>query len=46
MRQGLMGLVTRLVGEKEEFMRAYPPVPEGKYKVVRDLFDNLTPTGT
>jgi LmbE family N-acetylglucosaminyl deacetylase len=46
MRQGLMGMVTRLFGEKEEFMRAYPPVPEGKYRVSRDLFDNLTSNGS
>jgi LmbE family N-acetylglucosaminyl deacetylase len=46
MRQGLMGLVTRLFGESEEFMRAYPPVPEGKYKVTRDLFDPIPPNGT
>jgi mycothiol S-conjugate amidase len=46
MRQGLMGFVTRLFGEKEEFMRAYPPIPDGKYRVSRDLFDNLTPNGS
>ncbi len=45
MRQGLMGLVTRLFGENEEFMRAYPPVPDGKYKVAHDLFDPITPNG-
>jgi hypothetical protein len=41
-----MGLFTRLFGEKEEFMRAYPPVPDGKYKVGRDLFDNIPPNGS
>jgi mycothiol S-conjugate amidase len=46
MRSGLMGLVTRLVGEKEDFMRAYPPVPDGRHKVARDLFDHLTLTGS
>jgi LmbE family N-acetylglucosaminyl deacetylase len=46
MRQGLMGFVTRFLGEREEFMRAYPPVPDGKYKVARDLFDNLSPNGS
>ncbi|MGE5464425.1 MAG: PIG-L deacetylase family protein [Syntrophothermus sp.] len=46
MRQGLMGLVTRMLGEKEEFMRAYPPVSDGKYKVSRDLFDNISSTGS
>lgn len=46
MRQGLMGLVTRMLGEKEEFMRAYPPVSDGKYKVSRDLFENISSTGS
>lgn len=46
MRQGLMGLMARVMGEREEFMRAYPPVPDGKYKVARDLFDHLKTTGT
>jgi hypothetical protein len=46
MRQGLMGFITSVFGEKEEFMRAYPPVPDGKYKVARDLFDNLTTSGS
>ena len=46
MRQGLMGLMTRLIGEKEEYMRAYPPVPNGKYKVGRDLYDNLPANGS
>ena len=46
MRRGWMGLIGRLFGEREEFMRAYPPFPEGKYKVARDLFDNLTPNGS
>lgn len=46
MRQGLMGLVSRLIGEREEFMRAYPPVPDGKYRITRDLFDDLTTTGS
>ena len=38
MRRGWMGLMTRLFREREEFMRAYPPVEDGKYKVVDDLF--------
>jgi LmbE family N-acetylglucosaminyl deacetylase len=46
MRQGLMGFITRVFGEKEEFMRAYPPVPDGKYKIARDLFENITPNGS
>jgi LmbE family N-acetylglucosaminyl deacetylase len=46
MRRGLMGLVTRLFGEREEFMRAYPPIPDGKYKIAHDLFENIPTTGT
>lgn len=38
MRRGLMGFVTRLFGEKEDFMRAYPPVENGRLKIARDLF--------
>lgn len=38
MRRGLMGFVTRVFGEREDFMRAYPPADNGfKYKY--DLFD-------
>ena len=38
MRQGISGFLTRLFGEKEEFMRAYPPVENGRYKIAKDLF--------
>lgn len=38
MRRGLMGLVTRMFGEKEDYMRAYPPVEDG-FKRRRDLFE-------
>jgi mycothiol S-conjugate amidase len=38
MRRGWMGLFTKLIGEREEFMRAYPPVPDGRSKVLNDLF--------
>jgi LmbE family N-acetylglucosaminyl deacetylase len=38
MRRGLMGFMTRLLGEKEEYMRAYPPVEDRRYKVASDLF--------
>jgi hypothetical protein len=38
MRTGLMGFVTHLFGEKEDFMRAYPPVENGRLKIARDLF--------
>jgi LmbE family N-acetylglucosaminyl deacetylase len=46
MRRGWMGLIGKLWGEREEFMRAYPPVPDGKYRVAHDLFENLTPSGS
>jgi LmbE family N-acetylglucosaminyl deacetylase len=38
MRRGLMGFVSRLVGEKEDYMRAYPPMENGRHRVTRDLF--------
>lgn len=38
MRRGLMGFVTRVLGEREDFMRAYPPVTDG-FKLKYDLFD-------
>ncbi|MCI0554692.1 MAG: GlcNAc-PI de-N-acetylase, partial [Anaerolineae bacterium] len=38
MRRGLMGFVIRLMGEREEFMRAYPPV-NGNFRTKTDLFD-------
>jgi LmbE family N-acetylglucosaminyl deacetylase len=37
MRRGLMGITTRLYGNQEHYMRAYPPV-NGNGKVVNDLF--------
>ena len=40
MRQGVMGFVSRLIGEKEDYMRAYPPV-NGKFRRRHDLFDGL-----
>jgi mycothiol S-conjugate amidase len=40
MRRGLMGFISRLFGEKEDFMRAYPPV-NGKFRKKHDLFDGL-----
>ncbi|MCF6277785.1 MAG: PIG-L family deacetylase [Anaerolineales bacterium] len=36
MRRGLMGLVTRIFGEREAYMQAYPPL-HGRSKVKRDL---------
>lgn len=38
MRRGLMGFVTRVFGEKEDYMRAYPPIENGRHKVTNDLF--------
>ena len=40
MRQGLMGVVTRLVGEHENYMLAYPPV-NGRRRVYKDLFYSI-----
>ena len=40
MRRGLMGLVTRVFGEREDYMRAYPPV-DGDFRRQRDLFDGV-----
>ena len=37
-RRGWMGMMARIFGEREEFMRAYPPVADGKYKISDDLF--------
>jgi mycothiol S-conjugate amidase len=38
MRRGWMGLIVQVLGEREEFMRAYPSVTDGHYKVSSDLF--------
>ncbi len=38
MRRGLMGFVTRMFGEREDYMRAYPPVSDG-FRRKGDLFD-------
>ncbi|MBI5945113.1 MAG: PIG-L family deacetylase [Chloroflexi bacterium] len=38
MRRGLMGFVTRLFGEREDYMRAHPPVSE-TFRRRSDLFD-------
>ncbi|MDP1548494.1 MAG: PIG-L family deacetylase [Anaerolineales bacterium] len=42
MRRGLMGFITRVLGDHEDFMRAYPPVEDG-FKRKRDLFDEVQP---
>ena len=42
MRRGLMGFVTRLFGEREDYMQAYPPVVDGeKFKRKTDLFEGI-----
>lgn len=40
-RRGWIGIMSRIFGEREEFMRAYPPVANGHYKVANDLFDGI-----
>lgn len=40
MRRGLVGWITRLFGEKEDYMRAYPPV-NGDSRRRYDLFDGV-----
>ena len=39
-RRGWFGFLMRLFGEREEFMRAYPPV-NGKFTKTHDLFDGI-----
>jgi len=38
MRRGWIGWMTRLFSEREEFMRAYPTVKNGRTKIAHDLF--------
>jgi mycothiol S-conjugate amidase len=40
-RRGWMGFISRILGEREEFMRAYPPILNGHHKVTNDLFDGI-----
>ena len=40
MRRGLMGFISRLFGENEDYMRAYPPV-NGRFRRKHDLFDGI-----
>jgi LmbE family N-acetylglucosaminyl deacetylase len=40
MRRGVMGLITRVMGENENFMRAFPPV-RGEFRVLNDLFEGI-----
>ncbi|MEW6030217.1 MAG: PIG-L deacetylase family protein [Chloroflexota bacterium] len=40
MRRGLMGFITRVFGEREDFMRAWPPV-NGNFQMKGDLFEGV-----
>lgn len=40
MRRGLMGFVTKVFGEREDFMQAYPPA-DGDFKRKNDLFEGI-----
>lgn len=40
MRRGLMGFISKMFGNSEDYMRAYPPVDNG-FKRKRDLFDGI-----
>ncbi len=40
MRRGLMGFLSRVFGEHEDYMRAWPPFP-ARAKKARDLFEGL-----
>ena len=40
MRRGLMGFITKVFGEREDYMQAYPPV-NGRFRKQRDLFDGI-----
>lgn len=40
MRRGVMGLIGRLFGEHEDFMRAHPPVPDD-FRRTKDLLDGI-----
>ena len=42
-RRGLMGFATKVFGEREDYMRAYPPV-NGKMRRLDDLFEGLWST--
>lgn len=37
-RRGWMSWIEKILGEREEYMRAYPPVSDGKHKISNDLF--------
>jgi len=37
-RSGVIGLITKLMGQRDQFMRAYPAVPSGEQVKETDLF--------
>jgi LmbE family N-acetylglucosaminyl deacetylase len=39
MRRGVAGLIPRLLGENESYMREYPPVTDSSFRRRSDLFD-------
>ena len=39
-RRGVLGLIAKVFGEREDYMRAYPPV-NGSFGRKRDLFDGI-----
>jgi LmbE family N-acetylglucosaminyl deacetylase len=41
MRRGLMGFLTRFLGEHEDYMRAYPPVPDGHHRIGHELLEGV-----
>jgi LmbE family N-acetylglucosaminyl deacetylase len=40
-RLSLFSFMNWLFGGEEDYMRAYPPVPEGGFEIGRDLFDGI-----
>jgi LmbE family N-acetylglucosaminyl deacetylase len=40
MQRGWMGAITKVLGEREDYMRAYPPV-DGRFRRLSDLFEGL-----
>jgi LmbE family N-acetylglucosaminyl deacetylase len=38
MRRGIFGILSQMIGEHEDYMRAYPPV-EGNFRIKNDLFE-------
>jgi LmbE family N-acetylglucosaminyl deacetylase len=40
MRSGVMGFMTRLFGEHDDYMRAYPPIQDG-HRIGRELLDEV-----